>query len=83
MKTGRKRIYEGSGAERHRQASREYVKKMREEAKLLGVPLTRYLQKNKKQLNVAVDLYLYNRLKAEAERRNMTLKDVVVEKLSR
>lgn len=82
-KTGRKRIYDGDERERHRQAVKNYVENQKIEAVKNGIPLRRQLQKNKVQLNVSIETYLHNKLKAEAERRNMTLRDLVIEKLSR
>ena len=82
-KTGRKRIYDGDELERHRQAVKNYVENQKIEAVKNGIPLRRQLQKNKVQLNVSIETYLLNKLKAEAERRNMTLRDLVIEKLSR
>lgn len=82
-KTGRKRIYEGDAKERHKKACQAYVQRMKVEAQELGVPLRRHLQKNKKQLNVSIETYLYNKLKDEAKRRNMLLRDIVIEKLSK
>ena len=37
----------------------------------------------KRQLNVNIETYLYNKLKDEAKRRNKTLRELVIEKLSR
>ena len=82
-KTGRKRIYDGDERERHLQATKTYLKNQRIEAAKKGIPLRRQLQKNKTQLNVSIETYLHNKLKAEAERRGMLLKELVIEKLSR
>ena len=82
-KTGRKRIYDGDERERHRQATKTYLENQRIEAAKKGIPLRRQLQKNKTQLNVSIETYLHNKLKAEAERRGMLLKELVIEKLSR
>ena len=82
-KTGRKRIYDGDERERHLQATKTYLENQRIEATKKGIPLRRQLQKNKTQLNVSIETYLHNKLKAEAERRGMLLKELVIEKLSR
>ena len=82
-KTGRKRIYDGDERERHLQATKTYLENQRIEAEKKGIPLRRQLQKNKTQLNVSIETYLHNKLKAEAERRGMLLKELVIEKLSR
>ena len=82
-KTGRKRIYDGDERERHLQATKTYLANQRIEAAKKGIPLRRQLQKNKTQLNVSIETYLHNKLKAEAERRGMLLKELVIEKLSR
>ena len=82
-KTGRKRIYDGNEAERHKQAMKVYVGKKKQEAEATGVPLRRVLAGGKRQLNVNIETYLYNKLKDEAKRRNMLLRDLVIEKLSR
>ena len=82
-KTGRKRIYDGDEKERHRQAMKAYVGKKRLEAEAMGIPLRRCLTGSKRQLNVNIETYLYNKLKDEAKRRNMLLRDLVIEKLSR
>ena len=82
-KTGRKRIYDGDERERHLQATKTYLANQRIEAEKKGIPLRRQLQKNKTQLNVSIETYLHNKLKAEAERRGMLLKELVIEKLSR
>lgn len=82
-KTGRKRIYDGDEKERHKQACKAYVERMKVEAKEMGIPLRRHLQRNKRQLNVNIETYLYNKLKDEAKRKNKTLRGLVIEKLSR
>ena len=82
-KTGRKRIYDGDEKERHKQACKAYVERMKIEAKEMGIPLRRHLQRNKKQLNVSIEMYLYNKLKEEAKRRNMLLRELVIEKLNK
>jgi hypothetical protein len=82
-KTGRKRIYDGNETERHKQAMKVYVGKKKQEAEAMGVPLRRVLAGGKRQLNVNIETYLYNKLKDEAKRKNKTLRDLVIEKLSR
>ena len=82
-KTGRKRVYDGDAAERHKQAMKVYVGKKKQEAEAMGVPLRRVLAGGKRQLNVNIETYLYNKLKDEAKRKNKTLRDLVIEKLSR
>ena len=82
-KTGRKRIYDGDERERHLQATKTYLENQRIEAAKKGIPLRRQLQKNKTQLNVSIETYLHNKLKAEAERKKITLRELVIEKLSR
>lgn len=83
MVTGRKRIYEGDTAERHKQACKAYIENQKMEAEAKGISLRRQLQRNKTQLNVSIETYLHNQLKAEAKRKNMKLKELVVEKLSK
>ena len=82
-KTGRKRIYDGNETERHKQAMKVYVGKKKQEAEAMGVPLRRVLAGGKRQLNVNIETYLYNKLKDEAKRKNKTLRELVIEKLSR
>ena len=82
-KTGRKRVYDGDATERHKQAMKVYVGKKKQEAEAMGVPLRRVLAGGKRQLNVNIETYLYNKLKDEAKRKNKTLRDLVIEKLSR
>ena len=82
-KTGRKRVYDGDATERHKQAMKVYVGKKKQEAEAMGVPLRRVLAGGKRQLNVNIETYLYNKLKDEAKRRNKTLRDLVIEKLNR
>ena len=55
----------------------------KQEAEAMGVPLRRVLAGGKRQLNVNIETYLYNKLKDEAKRKNKTLRDLVIEKLSR
>ena len=80
---GRKRVYMGDEKERHKQAVKKYLKRMKEEADEIGVPLRRHLQKNKKQLNVYLENDLYDKLKSEAEQKNMSLTELVSKKLRR
>ena len=82
-KTGRKRVYDGDATERHKQAMKVYVGKKKQEAEAMGVPLRRVLAGGKRQLNVNIETYLYNKLKDEAKRKNKTLRELVIEKLSR